>query len=138
MALLPTSFIQEFMISVLFLCVENACRSQIAEAICKNLYSHKILAYSAGSNPAKKINPKAIQSLSRINIAHSGEPKKIDFFKNYTFDYVITMGCGDVCPYVPNIKNIDWNIPDPKFLEEEQFDEIRDMIKSKIISELLV
>ena len=81
MALLPSTFIQEFMISVLFLCVENACRSQIAEAICQNLYPHKILAYSAGSNPAKKINPKAIQSLERINITHSGEPKKLIFLK---------------------------------------------------------
>tara|TARA_B100001248_G_scaffold112391_1_gene84045 strand:- start:2423 stop:2800 length:378 start_codon:yes stop_codon:yes gene_type:complete len=125
------------MINVLFLCVENSCRSQIAEAICNNLFSTKIKAFSAGSNPADKINSKAQNSLLRIGIHHQGCPKSIDSFKNHELDIIVTMGCGDICPFVPKIKKIEWQIPDPKFFESKKFDQVRDLIKSKIISELL-
>ena len=61
----------------------------------------------------------------------------IDNFKNHELDIIVTMGCGDVCPFVPKIKKIEWQIPDPKFFESKKFDQVRDLIKSKIISELL-
>ena len=76
------------MINVLFLCVENSCRSQIAEAICNNLFSTKIKGFSAGSNPADKINSKAQNSLLRIGIHHQGYPKSIDSFKNHELDII--------------------------------------------------
>ena len=125
------------MIKVLFLCVENSCRSQMAEAICNNFFSDKLKAYSAGSHPVEKINIKAQESLLRIDINHLGSPKIIDTFKNHDLDFIVTMGCGDVCPFIPKIKKIDWQIPDPKLFENEEFDQIRNLIKSKIISEFI-
>ena len=109
----------------------------MAEAICNNFFLDKLKPYSAGSNPAKKINIKAQKSLLRIGINHLGSPNSIDTFKNHDLDFIVTMGCGDVCPFIPKIKKIDWQIPDPKLLENEEFDQIRDLIKSKIISEFI-
>ena len=65
---------------ILFVCIENACRSQLAEAICNNLFSDQLIAYSAGSNPGTEVNPKAIKSLKSIGIAHRGENKPISDF----------------------------------------------------------
>ena len=122
---------------VLFVCIENSCRSQLAEAISNNLFSNHIIAYSAGSNPSTEINPKAIESLHDIGIIHTGQNKSINDFLDSKFDYVIGMGCGDKCPVIPGSTILEWDIPDPKEYEQNNFNKIRDLIKSKIISEVI-
>jgi len=122
---------------ILFVCVENACRSQLAEAISNNLFSDQLIAYSAGSNPSTEVNPKAIESLKDIGIIHTGQNKSINDFLDSKFDYVIGMGCGDKCPLIPGSTILEWEIPDPKEYEQNNFNKIRDLIKRKIISEVI-
>lgn len=122
---------------VLFVCIENSCRSQLAEAISNNLFSNKIIAYSAGSNPSTEVNPKAIESLKDNGIIHRGQNKSINDFLDTKFDYVVGMGCGDKCPVIPGSIILEWNIPDPKRYEQNNFNKIRNLIKSKIISDLI-
>ena len=122
---------------VLFVCVENSCRSQLAEAISNHLFSNHLKAFSAGSRPSERVNPKAITSLKGIGIEHKGKSKSVDEIKGSDFDFVVGMGCGDECPNIPGSKRIEWNIPDPKEFDSEKFDEIRDLIKEKIVSDLL-
>ena len=117
---------------ILFVCVENSCRSQIAEAITNTLYSKKFQAWSAGSAPSNQVNPKAIKSLEELGIIHSGHPQAISDFFGYKFDYIIGMGCGDACPIVDGAKNLEWNIPDPKDLKMQEFNEVRDLIHEQI------
>lgn len=122
---------------VLFVCVENSCRSQLAEAISNHLFSNHLKAFSAGSRPSGKVNPKALASLERIGIEHKGKSKSVDEIKGSGFDFVVGMGCGDECPNIPGSKRIEWNIPDPKEYGAKGFNKIRDQIKEKIVSDLL-
>ena len=122
---------------VLFVCVENSCRSQLAEAISNHLFSNHLKAFSAGSKPSGKINPKAIASLKAIGIEHKGKSKSVNEVKGSDFDFLVGMGCGDECPVIPGSKRIEWNFPDPKKYGAKKFNEVRDQIKEKIISDLL-
>ena len=122
---------------VLFVCVENSCRSQLAEAITNYLFAKGLKAFSAGSKPSGKVNPKAIASLKAIGIEHKGKSKSVNEVKESDFDFVVGMGCGDECPVIPGSKRIEWNIPDPKKYGTKKFNEIRDQIKEKIVSDLL-
>ncbi|MFA7294969.1 MAG: arsenate reductase ArsC [Candidatus Omnitrophota bacterium] len=120
---------------VLFVCVENSCRSQIAEGFAKALGGVKLESYSAGSKPSGKVNPDAIKVMREIGIDISAVKSK--GFNDLTvkdFDYVITMGCKDICPFVPAKEHIDWEIEDPKGKGEEFFRKIRDLIKEKVES----
>ena len=123
--------------TVLFVCVENACRSQLAEAISNHFFPDRLKAFSAGSSPGKEVNPKAIRSLSSIGIAHKGKTKSINQVEGKKYDYIIGMGCGDACPIIPGAQILEWSIPDPKLFESKKFNKVRDMIKEKIESELL-
>ena len=109
---------------ILFVCIENACRSQLAEAICNNLFSDQLIAYSAGSKPVTEVNPKAIKSLKSIGIIHRGENKSISEFLDMELDYVVGMGCGDKCPIIPGSKILNWDIPDPKQYAQKDFNKI--------------
>ena len=122
---------------VLFVCVENACRSQLAEAISNHFFPHQLKAFSAGSSPGKEVNPKAIRSLEKMGVAHEGKTKSISQVEGKEYDYIVGMGCGDACPTIPGAQILEWSIPDPKFFESKQFNKIRDMIKQKIESELI-
>ena len=122
---------------VLFVCVENSCRSQLAEAITNYLFAKGLKAFSAGSKPSGQVNPKAIASLKAIGIEHKGKSKSVNEVKESDFDFVVGMGCGDECPVIPGSKRIEWNIPDPKKYGTKKFNEIRDQIKEKIVSDLL-
>ena len=122
---------------VLFVCVENSCRSQLAEAISNHLFSSHLKAFSAGSRPSGEVNPKTIASLKIIGIEHKGKSKSVDEIKGLGFDFVVGMGCGDECPNIPGSKRIEWNIPDPKEYGAKGFNKIRDQIKEKIVSDLL-
>ncbi|MCS7249389.1 MAG: arsenate reductase ArsC [candidate division WOR-3 bacterium] len=130
-------------IKILFLCEENSCRSQIAEGIVNNLYSHCCQAKSAGSR-ITEIDPKAILIMKEINIDISQQRSKlVDEFFNQEFDYVITL-CGqdakNNCPYfVGKVKErLFWDIPNPKLAKGEEkeilnfYREIRELLKEKI------
>ena len=123
--------------TVLFVCVENACRSQLAEAISNHFFPDRLKAFSAGSSPGKEVNPKVIRSLSSIGIAHKGKTKSINQVEGKKYDYIIGMGCGDACPIIPGAQILEWRIPDPKLFELKKFNKVRDMIKEKIETELL-
>ncbi len=123
--------------TVLFVCVENACRSQLAEAISNHFFPDQLKAFSAGSSPAKKVNPKAIRSLNSMGIVHKGKTKSIGQVEGKKYDYIVGMGCGDECPIIPGAQILEWSIPDPKLFKLKKFDKVRDMIKEKIEFELL-
>jgi len=118
---------------VLFVCVENACRSQIAEAFVNKLSSGKILAFSAGVKPAEHVNPKAVEVMREIGIDISEQkPKMLTREMIGQADKVITMGCGaDVCP-APLVESEDWGIEDPSGGSIEKFREVRNEIKRRV------
>ena len=122
---------------ILFVCIENSNRSQIAEAFVK-MTSKGVDAYSAGSKPSGRINPKAIVAMSELGYdLTQHNSKSLDQVKQFApFDAVVTMGCGDACPWMPAKKFIDWDIPDPKEMDETNFNRVRDLIKNKV-SELI-
>ncbi len=119
--------------NILFVCVENSCRSQIAEGLTNSLFWRKFKAYSAGSKPSGYVNPNAIEVMKEIGIDISkNQTKGFDKLKDIEFDYVVTLGCGDVCPFYPAKEKIDWNIEDPKGKPKEVFVKVREEIKDKL------
>ena len=107
---------------VLFACKENSCRSQIAEALAKNISQGKIDFYSAGSKPSGVVNPMAIKLL-RTQGVHltSHRSKHISEFEDIKIDYLVLMGCGDKCPNIVADERIEWDIADPKDMEKSEF-----------------
>ena len=119
--------------SFLFVCIENSNRSQMAQAFAKIWGGEEVEAYSAGSRPSGKINPKAIASMSELGYDLSThDSKSLDEIPAIQFDYVVTMGCGDACPWVPAIQRIDWQIPDPREMEPKDFNAVRNLISEKV------
>jgi len=118
---------------VLFVCVENYCRSQMADGFAKVLGKGKVESYSAGSRPSGKVNPDAIKIMQEVGIDISKAQSKgfLDLGVK-EFNYVITLGCQDTCPFVPAEKHIDWQIDDPQGKGEEFFRKTRDLIKEKV------
>jgi arsenate reductase (thioredoxin) len=118
---------------LLFVCIENSNRSQMAQAFAKIYGSGKVEAYSAGSAPSGKINPKAIAAMNELGYDLSKhDSKSLKEIPEVEYDYIITMGCGDTCPWVPAKNRADWNIPDPRNMEKAEFNEVRDLIKGKV------
>src|SRR4051812_14225640 len=121
---------------ILFVCVENSNRSQMSEAFAKLYGENKFESYSAGSAPTGKINPKAIAAMKDLNydlLLH--QSKSLSEVEQYApFDAVVTMGCGDACPWMPSKVFLDWEIPDPKNMNEEDFRKVRDLIREKVIN----
>lgn len=123
---------------LLFVCIENSCRSQIAEAFARIHGKDKVEVYSAGSRPSGKVNPKAIESMREIgHDLTKHDSKSLEEIYHVEYDFVVTMGCGDECPFVRARRRIDWAIPDPKELSPEQFRETRSLIERKVINILL-
>ena len=118
----------------LFVCVENSNRSQMSQAFATMLGGEKVEAFSAGSRPSGKINPKAIAAMKELGYDLSGHASKsLEEVKIHApFDVVITMGCGDACPWMPARQFIDWQIPDPRHMEEAEFRGVRDFIRDKV------
>ena len=119
---------------LLFVCVENSNRSQMSQAFATILDGANVEAYSAGSKPSGIVNPKAIAAMRELGYDLSlHDSKSLDEVKSFApFDAVVTMGCGDACPWMPSKQFIDWQIPDPKHMEPEEFNEVRDFIKVKV------
>lgn len=119
---------------ILFVCVENSNRSQMAQAFARLQGNDRIEAFSAGSRPSGVINPKAIAAMKELgyDLSHHNS-KSLDDVKAYApFDAVVTMGCGDACPWMPAKQFFDWQIPDPRNMESREFNEVRDLIKEQV------
>ncbi|MBL0182186.1 MAG: arsenate reductase ArsC [Chitinophagaceae bacterium] len=119
---------------ILFVCIENSNRSQMSQAFAKMLGGENVEAYSAGSKPSGVVNPKAIAAMKELGYdLGKHDSKSLDEVKQFApFDAVVTMGCGDACPWMPAKQFIDWQIPDPKNMEPAQFNKVRDLIAGKV------
>lgn len=118
---------------ILFVCVENSNRSQMAEAFANIHGKNLVEASSAGSEPSGIINPKAIESMKELNYDLTQHfSKSVNNFEGEEFDYVITMGCGDDCPYVKTKHREDWQIPQPKDMNKDEFRKVRDEIERRV------
>ena len=119
---------------ILFVCIENSNRSQMSQAFAEIHGKGSIEAYSAGSKPSGKINPKAIAAMKELGYdLRSHKSKSLEEVKQYApFDAVVTMGCGDACPWMPAKQFIDWQVPDPRNMDPKAFNELRDLIELKI------
>ena len=118
---------------VLFVCVENSNRSQMAEAFAKIHGKGKVEAYSSGSRPSGIVNPKAITAMKELGYDLSKhQSKSLDEIPQIKYDHVITMGCGDECPFVKAEHRDDWKLNDPKNLEPNEFNKVRDEIERRV------
>jgi arsenate reductase len=121
---------------LLFVCIENSNRSQMASAFAKILGASMglgVIAYSAGSRPSGIVNPKAIAAMAELGYDLSThESKSLDEVPHAGYDAVITMGCGDACPFVEGRLHEDWALPDPRHMEPEAFRKVRDEIRDRV------
>jgi len=123
--------------SVLFVCVHNAGRSQMAAAFLTHLAGDRVEVRSAGSAPADSINPAVVEALKEVGIDISNEqPKVLTTSAVEQSDVVITMGCGDACPFFPGKRYLDWVLPDPAGQGVAAVRPIRDQIK-KLVEDLI-
>ena len=118
---------------VVFVCIENSNRSQMAEAFARMHGGARVEAYSAGSRPSGKVNPKAIDAMRDVRYDLSTHrSKSLNELPNVEWDAAVTMGCGDACPMLRAKRRIDWNIPDPKNMAPAQFATVRDLIEAHV------
>ena len=118
---------------VLFVCVENSNRSQMAEAFARIHGKENVEAHSAGSRPSGIVNPKAIEAMRELDYdltAHRST--SIADLPDLPFDAAVTMGCGDACPNVRAAQRLDWEIPDPKTMPPDEFRAVRDLIERNV------
>jgi arsenate reductase len=119
--------------NIVFVCVENACRSQMAEAWARHLGHGRVRAWSAGSRPAKTVDP-FVRLVMRERGIDLGEaaPKGFDALPETVWDAVVTMGCGEECPWIPARLHVRWEIPDPRGRSLDVFREVRDEIERRV------
>ena len=120
--------------SILFVCVENSNRSQMAEAFARMHGADRFEAYSAGSRPSGRVNPKAVEAMREVgyDLSRHGS-KSLTDIPAIEYDAVVAMGCGDEgCPLVRAKRREEWDIPDPKQLPPDQFRAVRDLIEKKV------
>ncbi len=122
------------MLNVIFACVHNAGRSQMAAAFLNHLADpQKAQAVSAGTDPGERVHPEVQAVMQEIGIDLSGaRPRKLTEELAKTAQLLITMGCGDRCPYVPGLRREDWPLRDPKGLPTDEVRAIRDEVKSRV------
>ena len=118
---------------VLFVCVENSCRSQMAEGFARALGAGTLEAWSAGSRPSGSVNPRAVRFMKEKGVDLSAQRSKgLDGLPAGAWDLVVTMGCGDSCPSLPAAAREDWALPDPKGLDDAGFRAVRDEIEARV------
>lgn len=118
---------------ILFVCVENSNRSQMAQAFAKIHGDGKVEAFSAGSRPSGRVNPKAIEAMKELGYDLTTHASKgLDEFNGQEIDVAVTMGCGDECPLVKAKAREEWQIPDPREMSPDQFRQVRDLISDKV------
>jgi arsenate reductase (thioredoxin) len=119
---------------VLFVCVENSNRSQMAEAFARMHGSGKVEAYSAGSRPSGVVNPRAAESMrERGYDLTRHRSRSLAEVPEGPYAYVVTMGCGDACPWIAADNREDWALPDPKHLPPDEFRAVRDDIERRVV-----
>lgn len=119
--------------NLLFVCIENSNRSQMAEGFARWLGQGRVSAYSAGSRPSGQINPRAIQFMKERGIDLTVQRSKgLDELPSTQWDWIVTMGCGDACPWLPAMHRLDWDLPDPKGLDDAGFRAVRDRIEGLV------
>lgn len=120
---------------ILFLCVHNAGRSQMAAAFARQLGEDRVVIYSAGSAPGESLNPAVVAAMNEVGIDISAEsPKKLTDQMARDADVIVTMGCGDECPYYPGKRYDDWVLTDPAGQPLDIVRGVRDDIKSRVIA----
>jgi len=116
--------------SLLFVCIQNSCRSQMAEGFARELARGRVTAMSAGSRPSGEVDARAIRFMAEKGIELNAQRSKgLDDLPGLHWDYVVTMGCGDACPHLPARNRLDWDLPDPKHLDDDGFRAVRDRIE---------
>jgi len=119
---------------VLFVCLANSCRSQMAEAFAKHLGQGKVEAWSAGSRPAGFIHPRTFEFMRERGLDLSGQRSKglDELPQGIVWDWIVTMGCGDACPNLPARRRLDWDLQDPVGLSDAEFRRVRDRIEENV------
>ncbi len=118
---------------VLFVCVENSNRSQMAQAFVTIHGAGRVEAFSAGSKPSGKINPKAVEAMKEVGYdLTTHQSKSLDDLPSGEYAAAVTMGCGDACPNVKAEMREDWQIPDPRDMTPDEFRKVRDLIEAKV------
>ena len=121
------------MAHVLFVCLHNAGRSQMSRALFERAAAGRHQAESAGTAPAERVHPEVVEVMRELDVDVSGQtPRKLTREMAERADVVVTMGCGDECPYIPGKRYLDWDLPDPKGLPVEQVRAVRDDIATRI------
>jgi arsenate reductase len=121
------------MANALFVCLHNAGRSQISAALFERAGGGRHDARSAGTEPAERVHPEVVETMDELGIA-LGErvPRRLTTEDADWADVVVTMGCGDECPYVPGRRYVDWDLPDPRGQPLEEVRRIRDEIATRV------
>ncbi len=119
--------------TVLFVCVHNAGRSQMAAGWLRHLAGDKVRVLSAGSAPKESINPVAVEAMAEVGIDITGNiPQKLEYETAQESDVIVTMGCGDACPYFPGKRYEDWVLTDPAGQPIEVVRTVRDEIRQRV------
>ncbi len=119
--------------TLLFVCVENSCRSQMAEGFARALGGGRVVAHSAGSRPSGQVNPRAVTFMRERGVDLTTQRSKgLDDLPATDWDFVVTMGCGDACPMITARHRRDWDLPDPKSLDDDGFRAVRDRIERQV------
>lgn len=122
------------MYRILFVCVENAARSQMAEAFARIHGAGRVAAESAGSRPAGWLDPRAVAAMRERGYDLTAHRSKgLTEIGAGSWDCVVTLGCGDACPWVPATQREDWPLPDPRDLSRPEFDRLRDEIEARVL-----
>lgn len=119
---------------LLFVCIENSNRSQMAEAFARMHGREQIEAFSAGSRPSGVVNPRAIEAMHEKEYdLTQHRSKSLDEIPAGQYDVVVSMGCGDSCPNLPAKRREEWQLPDPRNMGVDEFRGVRDTIEKKVI-----
>jgi protein-tyrosine-phosphatase len=122
-----------FVKKIVFVCVENSNRSQMAEAFGRIHGAGKLEAFSAGSRPSGRVNAKAVEAMKEVGYDLTTHTSKgLADFTGREVDVAVTMGCGDECPLVLAKRRVDWQIPDPRDMTPDQFRDVRNLIEAKV------
>jgi arsenate reductase len=122
------------MARVIFVCLHNAGRSQMSEALFTREAAGRHVARSAGTTPGERIHPEVVEAMAELGIDFSGRvPRELTIEDAEWADLVVTMGCGDECPYVPGTRYLDWDLEDPKGRPLEEVRATRDEIERRVV-----